>query len=204
MGKKTLCLKRLQEAGINVHEYEEVRSFEELIRYIELNPNMSIRFDDDQGTTDLPFYVIDNGDQEHLREIVEQAKIGNFTMLVSNGHQYDADQICNFVGKVSPDGTFELEYSIKKIPLRHMYRRGTTSVRGNYGDLSTYSYLNRNDNIISKQELEDILTYLFQIKIYNRDIEGTLYPYPVGVYKRNIVIWQVREEDNYGRKNFIR
>lgn len=199
MGKKTLCLKKLEEQGVNVHEYKEIRSLEELIHYVELHPNMSVRFDDEYGTTDLPFYVIDNGNRELLTTIALEAEHGKYTMLVSNGHQYDAGQVCNFVGRVDLTGKFELEYSTKKIPLRHMYRSGTTSVRGNYGESSTYDYLNQFENPISKKDLELILTYLFKMKIYNRDIEGTLYPYPVGVQKQNIVIWQVREEGNYGR-----
>lgn len=195
MGKKTNCLKNLMELGINVHEYQEVFKRDELVNYINLHPIMSIRFDDDAGTTDLPFFVVDENHPISILEISNLANAYNCSMLCSNGHQYDQDQICNFVGMVLRDGSFELEYSTKKIPLRQMYREATTVVTGSFGDYFQYHFMNKEKNILSKKQLEDILVYLFQMDCYQKRIEGTLYPYPVGVYQKTIVIWQVREEN---------
>lgn len=192
MGKKTENLKNLVEQKINTHEFQEINNIEDLLNYVKNNPKMSIRFDRNQNYEDLPFYVIDDYQEEQLGKIVKEAKKLNCTMLCSNGHKYDNDQLFNFVGRIT-DNSFSLEICNKKIPLRHIYKEKTTVIKGLLTDsVKNMKFEQKEANPITNKQLETIITFLMNIDKPNMYIEATFYPYQVGWKKEQIVVWQTR------------
>lgn len=199
MGKKYDCLNKLQEAGINVHSYENIENAEQLFAYADANPSFSIRFDRENNHHQLPFYTFDKNSfqtEEEKRvglyKIAREAKKLGCTMVCSNGHQYDDIQMCNFVFQVDTDFSFTLEWSTKKVPLRNMYEYKTSCLKGNIGeDLKEMVWINKADNPIDEKAIENILTWAMKLNIFGKAIEGTLYPEKVGILKENIVCWQL-------------
>lgn len=203
MGKKTQNLRSLLKQGINVHDFQELTTKTELLHYLEQHQKISIRFDREKEIEDLPFYTLELGQNdfsEQVEEIVAQAKQLNCTLLVSNGHQYDEIQICNFVGKMAAGDRFFIELSTKKVPLRRMYDGKTTVVEGSFLDnVQKFHFVRKEENPIEKKSLEQIVLFLMQLNLEDCYIEGTLYPKPVGMLHQPIVAWQIREEKTYGR-----
>ncbi len=198
MGKKYDSLNRLREAGINVHEYQSLSSLEELEEYAHQNLSFSIRFDRDTNYHQLPFYTYDEINfsleerEAYLKRIAEEAASLDCTMLVSNGHQYDAIERCNFVMRIESDSSFLLEYGTTKVPLRNMYEYPTSIIRGTLSDeVKNMDWINKEKNDLTVKEVEEILSWVMRLQIKNKTIEGTLYEKPVGVKKEKIVCWQI-------------
>lgn len=196
MGKKTENLKELLQQGWNVHSFEELKSEQELRMYLKKYPICSIRFDRNTEIEQLPFYVFDGEiKEETIQKILEEASLLHCTLLASNGHQYDPIQICNFVGILLEEDSFLLEISTKPVPLRNMYEWDTTTIRGSFLEPPrTYQKEKAEQNPITNDQLEQILTYLMRLNLKHFYIEGTLYQKKVGIKQEPIVIWQTRKE----------
>lgn len=187
MGLKTDNLKKILNEGINVFEFKEVSSFEELIEYVKKNNKFTIRFDRDNNIHGLPFYKYD--DDLNLNKIYEEALNKNCTLLLSNGYKYDDDLLFNFVIEIDDDNNFILELCDKKIPLRDMYSNTTTIIKGNlFSD--AYEYINRDSNKYTKKDIKNIIDFVVKKNIKYHYLEGTLYSMEVGVLYKNIIIWQ--------------
>lgn len=198
MGKKYDSLNHLKEAGINVHEYESLSSLEELERYAQQNHSFSIRFDRDTNYHQLPFYTYDEETfsleerKKYFEKIVEEAKNLDCTMLVSNGHQYDVIERCNFVIRIEGDLSFTLEYGTTKVPLRNMYEYPTSVISGTLSEeIKNMNWINKEKNNLTEEELEEILAWAMSIQVKEHTVEGTLYEKPVGIQKQKIVCWQI-------------
>ena len=199
MGAKYKSLKHLAETGVNVHEFVQLETLEELLAYADENSSFTIRFDRDKDYHQLPFYTYDNDsfqtDEERIsffRKVAEEAIEKKCTLLCSNGRQYDKIQICNFVMKVNSQMDFLLEWCTKRVALRDMYQYETSCLKGNIkDDLKDMEWSNKNSNRISDREIESILMWAFSLQILNHSIEGTLYLEKVGIYHQEIVCWQI-------------
>lgn len=199
MGKKTDCLIMLKEKHINVHAFQEVFSYDELVIYAQSHECFTIRFDRYDHLEELPFYVIRVSEyeplklEERLKNICMEAKQAKCSMLCSNGLRYDDVMLFNFVGKLLDQNRFEIEFSTKKVPLRKMYQYSTRVVRGNLVDrYQDFEFYGDDSHVIFQKDLELVLAWMQQIGYFNRMIEGSCYQVPVGVYQERIVCWQIQ------------
>lgn len=187
MGLKTNNLKKILNEGINVFEFKEISSLEELINYSKINNKFTIRFDRNNNIHGLPFYKYDN--DLDLNKIYEEALSKNCTLLLSNGYKYDDDLLFNFVIEIENDNSFILELCDKKIPLRDMYSNTTTIIKGNlFSD--DYEYINKDSNKYTENDIKKIIDFILRKNIKYHYLEGTLYSIEVGILYKNIAIWQ--------------
>ena len=199
MGIKFKTLKSLLDKKINVHSFECINELSDLIKYADNNEKFSMRFDRDKDYYQLPFYkynkaVFENDEVriEYLKNICEEAKKLNCSILCANGYLYDEIQICNFVIKIDNKANFILEFSTKKVSLREMYEYETTIIKGNIKDsLKDMEWIRKNANTISNSNIEKMISWAFSLNIIEKNIEATLYPSKVGMLKENIVCWQI-------------
>lgn len=191
MGIKVQNLKRLVSNKINVHEYEELKTYDELLEYSLNHNQFSIRFDRNVKEKDLPFYTYDkdkiNDSKTYFMNIIKEMEELGCTLLCSNGHAYDDKLKFNFVIDISDNLDFILELCDKKIPLRFMYKYKTTIIKGNLLE-QKYKFINKEDNRFSIEDIDYILKYLFNKKY--KYVEGTLYEETVGILKEKIIVWQ--------------
>lgn len=188
MGYKTRLLDNLKNNKINIHEYKEVYTKEELIEYSKHNKYFSIRFDKNEKTHNLPFYVVDNN-YINYDEIILKAKDMNASLLLSNGRNFDKYLLFNFVIEIYNNYDFILEICDKKVPLREMYKYKTTIFKGNLmKDYSSYEIINKEENIFNISDIEDII--MFSLNHKYKYIEGSIYTEKVGIYNDKLVLWQ--------------
>jgi len=198
MGVKYRNLKDLHERKINTHEFYLYKTAAELLSYSKINDKFSIRFDSDSNYHSRPFrkYNIKNFNslEERVKffdDLEKEAKKEKCEMLVSNGYLYDEIQICNFVIKIDRHHDFVLEWSTEETSLREMYNYPTSVLKGNINDsLKDMEWINKDFNQIDNKNIEEILSWSFNLECYNKNIEGTLYPINIGMYKQKIVCWQ--------------
>lgn len=71
----------------------------------------------------LPFYLVENYDQYNdiRMHILDNLNAG-MILLISDGRRYDPFLKYNMVFSIGYDSLFHAEYSIRNVPLRHMYR----------------------------------------------------------------------------------
>ena len=124
---------------------------------------------------------LENAFEYQLREVGMpcQAIIPEGTMLISDGPFTETD------------GRFIMEYRIGKEPLRHMYRKGVTTIIGNlYQDKKDWTdFVGEQKSKIGFSDLEYILNYIAKTDIYNKYVECTLYDIPVGINKERVIVW---------------
>lgn len=198
MGAKYNNLVKLYNKKINVHEFYELKTFDELLNYSNNNSMFSMRFDREIDFHQLPFYKFNKKDfkkqadvEEYFNKIILEANKLNCSLLCSDGYLYDSDQICNFVIKIDDNQDFVLEWCNEKVAVREMYQYKTSILKGNIKeDLKDMQWISKNENEIDNKDIENIINWSFKIGIINKNIEGTLYPNNVGMLKEKIVCWQ--------------
>lgn len=188
----------LKQLGLNIHKYYVPQSFKEFYDLANNLVYFTVRTDIDTAHKgNLPFYIIDMHDinqSPSLYSIWEHSTRNNLVLIVSDAIHYDKDQKYNAVVNISKDGKFMLEASALKIPLRKMYEHPANllTITGSIASpISTWQVpLPRYG--IDRIELRNLLEYLYSLKIYDRNLELTVYPYPVGVLYEPIVFWQIK------------
>lgn len=199
MGMKFKTLKDLVNKKINVHSFESISELNDLIRYADNNDKFSMRFDRDKDYYQLPFYKYSKNDfndidsrNNCLKNIIEEAKSLNCSILCANGYMFDDVQICNFVIKIDIKGNFILEFCTKEVSLREMYEYETTILKGNIKDsLKEMEWIRKGSNVIDERDIEKMLNWAFKLNVINKNIEATLYKEKVGMLKENIACWQI-------------
>lgn len=199
MGAKYKNLVKLYDKNINVHEFYEIRTLDELINYSNNNSMFSMRFDRDSNFHQLPFYKFNRNDfdnhteiNNYFKKIMLEADKLNCTLLCSNGYLYDEQQICNFVIKIDDSQNFILEWCNEKVAVREMYNYKTSILKGNIKeDLKYMQWILKKENEIDNENIENIINWAFKTGFINQNIEGTLYPINVGILKEKIVCWEV-------------
>lgn len=179
-----------------MHEYVIPETFVELCNYVTHYDKCTIRTDHKEITNDLPFYIIDSTKKSYLIELANiwtEAKEKSYKLIVTNGIKYDPIQNYNFVVRFSSNGNFTCEASDLKVPLRHMYRypEKLLSVSGNISDDIQEWKIYNNANGVNRIELKHDLEEVYTMQIMDRFIECTKYPFPVGIFKKQIVYWQI-------------
>ena len=194
MGVKTNNLNRIKELGINVHEYKEISTLEDLIEYSKYNDKFSIRFDSLDGRHNLPFYTYDKdiNSNQVFDEIIDKMNNLNCTLLVSNGYKYDQNIKFNYFLNIKENNDFILELCSKKIPLRDMYDGTiTTIIKDNlFDNYSNYIIENKDSNQYIRKDIEKILDIIIN-HINIKYMEGTVYDINVGIYDEDIAVWQI-------------
>lgn len=186
MGYKTRLLDKLKENNINVHEYKEVYTKDELIEYSKQNKYFSIRFDTNDKIHNLPFYVVDNNTIDY-DEIINKSHKMNASLLLSNGRSFDKYLLFNFVIEIDNDYNFILEICNRQVPLREMYQYKTTIIKGNLMT-NKYEIINKENNTIDDSDIKYIVMFCLNNKY--KYIEGSMYSKEVGIYKDRLVLWQ--------------
>ena len=196
MGVKKNNLDKIVQMNINVHEYKLIDNINDLIEYGNINNKFSIRFDSIDVRHGLPFYTYDsNRDtnrEELFNNIIEQMNILDCKLLVSNGYMYDNNIKFNFVIDIKENNDFILEICSKKIPLRNMYDNNiTTIITGNlFDEYKDYKITNQEYNTYTKNDIEKILDIIIN-NISIKYAEGTIYDTNVGIFNKDIVMWQI-------------
>jgi len=186
-------LKSILKQGLNVHEFHIPNTYKEYKKLINEFKICTIRTDHKKISQDLPFYIFntEKDNKEKLNTIWIETIGREYKLIISNGIQYDNIQEYNMVVKLHKNGDFLFEASELKIPLRHMYRYPLLSCSGNLKDeVSQWEVYNARYGINKIYIKNDLLT-LYNYGIFDRWLEITKYPVPVGVKKENIVFWQI-------------
>ncbi len=192
MGIKAKNLQKLLDDKVNVHRYVEINQYDDLLKYSENHPHFSIRFDRDLKEKGLPFYVYDEEEHLHdrelfLKKICQEMKELDCSLICSDGHQFDQNLKFNFVIDIDKEYNFILELSSNKVPLRLMYQYKTTIIRGNLLS-NKYDYFLNDNKEYNVEDIEYLLFYLLDKKY--KYVEGTMYNKKVGMLNDYIVIWQ--------------
>lgn len=194
MYKKIQDLNKLISLGINVHEFnipEDYNEYKNII--LKFNNLCSIRCDHESITKDLPFFVINKGDESFLNKVWEISKEKSYKLIIANGLKYDKIQNYNIVVRFTEQREFIAEISPEKVPLRYMYRypENILSISGNIDDSIRDWYIINQVYGLDKRIILDDLKELFDLNIRNKWIECTFYPSPVGLLEKNYVVWQI-------------
>lgn len=199
MYKKLKSLKELQKNRFNIFTCVVLDPMKDdastlgLIAF--LYDKVTVRFDSEIETMDdLPFYILDaDSGMSKCKEIMDKAKTLNCILIVSAGINDDCKMKYNLVYKVNNDGSFMLEASTLKVPLRHMYNSldGRVVISGNiFEEIQDWQSLGYG---VDRRELRDIIvTAYFNEHLVNKWVECSVYREDVGGLKENIIYWQVR------------
>lgn len=198
MFNKIASLNNLKNAGLNVHNFEVPEDFSQLWFLIKRFKQCTIRYDHNEITESLPFEVVHENEWEDFNKLFERISLlwydslrNNFKLIVADGLKYDPIQEYNMTVKFQKNGDFIFEASELKIPQRHMYRHPLLSCSGNIASTIHEWEIHNNryglDKTIIKRDLERLYVY----NIFDKWLELTKYPEPVGIYKKDIVFWQV-------------
>lgn len=200
MYKKLKSLKELQKNRFNIFTCVVLDPMKDdastlgLIAF--LYDKVTVRFDSEIETmNDLPFYILeaDSGISK-CKEIMDKAKMLNCILIVSAGINDDCKMKYNLVYKVNNDGSFMLEASTLKVPLRHMYNSldGRVVIYGNiFEEIQDWQSLGYG---VDRRELRDIIvTAYFNEHLVNKWVECSVYREDVGGLKENIIYWQIRQ-----------
>lgn len=193
MFNKIKSLNNIINLGLNVHKFYIPNTYEEYCDLINKFKLCTIRTDHKFITEDLPFYIYDsNKDNEtKLNSIWNEAQKKEFKLIISDGIQYDTIQEYNMVIKLQNNGDFIFEASELKIPLRHMYRHPLLSCSGNISnEISQWDIYNKRYGI-DKINIKKDLLLLYNYQLFDKWLEITKYPIPVGIKNTNIIFWQI-------------
>ena len=186
MGRKTRNLDKLVESKFNVFEYKEINTYDELLKYSKENNKFSIRFDSENIRHNLPFYIYNN--DLDLKEIFEEAKSINCSLLCSNGYKYDDKLLFNYVIDIDENNDYILELCSKKVPLRDMYKYKTTIIKGNIFEKK--HKIEQTYDKFDSSDIEYIFNFIINNDLKYKYLEGTMYSINVGIYNEKMVIWQ--------------
>jgi len=187
MYDKINSLKNIVKKGLNVHKFyipNNYNQYKDLINELKF---CTIRTDHKTQSQDLPFYIfnIQKDNENKLNEIWIESQEKEYKLIISNGIQYDNIQEYNMVVRFRENGEFLFEASELKIPLRHMYRHPLLSCSGNLKDeVSQWEVYNARYGILT----------LYNHQLFNKWLEITKYPIPVGNKKENIIFWQIIDD----------
>jgi hypothetical protein len=179
--------------GLNVHNFYIPNTYEEYKNITHQLKFCTIRTDHKFITEDLPFYIYDSNkdSEDKLISIWNESQQKEFKLIISNGIQYDNIQEYNMVIKLQKNGDFIFEASELKIPLRHMYRHPLLSCSGDISDeIPQWDIYNARYGINKINIKNDLLT-LYNYQIFDKWLEVTKYPIPVGIKNNNIIFWQI-------------
>jgi hypothetical protein len=193
MYNKIASMNRLVNQGLNVHRFYIPETYAEFCNITEKLNKCTIRTDHAIKTEDLPFYIYDVDFEGKMKGlgIWKDSEECDYKLIISDGIKYDPIQEYNMVVKFDKNGDFIFEASELKIPLRHMYRHPLLSCSGNLTDgVSEWNIINQKYGI-NKVHIKDDLLELYNYGIFNKWLEVTKYPQPVGMQNKNIVFWQV-------------
>ena len=193
MYSKINSLKIIINKGLNVHNFYIPYNYDQYKLLLNELKFCTIRTDYKTIPQDLPFYEfnIEKDDENKLNSIWNESKEKEYKLIISNGIQYDNIQEYNMVVKFNEKGDFLFEASELKIPLRHMYRYPLLSCSGNIADeISQWEIYNARYGINKLNIKNDLLT-LYNYQLFDKWLEITKYPIPVGVKNNNIVFWQI-------------
>ena len=188
MGKKYKALLDIENRNLNVHEYLYNPDFLAYYEFCKVNKDVTIRSDSDGIIECLPFYVIDDFNLISFCGVWLDIEKNGYDIILSNGHKFDNNLICNLVGYVESNGNFELEYCYDKVPLRYMYNgRNLIYSKGNIFTEELYGckYINY-ENIF-----DFVYKLLYDKELFKRHVEMSLYNIPVGTKKSNVIYWQI-------------
>lgn len=191
MYKKLTSLQNLNSLGLNVFNYWTVTSVHEVTVALQRFGRLTLRFDSKWDEDSLPFYILDtNCTESEIEQILVLADSKDCIVIASNGIQFDPFLKYNLVVQFSSNGDFIAEASPEKIPLRKMYNFPLLSVHSNIHnsliDWSTNDYYG-----LDRRDVLDTLWRLYDLQIYRKWIECTVYPFPVGLRNEEIIFWQL-------------
>lgn len=200
MGKKLKSIQKLDSLGLNHHVMCITRKLEEAVAFALAHPKGSVRTDFvSDSAYHLPFYVYETWDEfQSLLPLLKKDLVNGLELILSNGHAYDEDLRYNLVCFIDRSHQCKVEWSVKQVPLRHMYRypNQLISLCGNVDDrLANWEVTNRELNAIDLREIYTRVQELFLIVdtkgLYGKHMELSVYRVPCGVYKEDMVFWEL-------------
>jgi len=182
--------------NLNLHKFYIPDTYEEYRNLTDKFDLCTIRTDHKFISEDLPFYIFNKqkDNDEYLDLIWDEAQAKQYKLIISDGIKYDNIQKYNMVAKIQKNGDFIFEVSDLKIPLRHMYRHPSSllSCTGNLSEaIHLWHMFNKRYGIDKLIIRRDLLT-LYNCGLFDKWLEVTKYPIPVGVKRENIVFWQIK------------
>ena len=193
MYNKIKSLNTIVDMGLNVHKFYIPDTYKEYKDLVEQLGFCTLRTDHKNKTEDLPFYIFDskkdNGDKSST--IWNESLKEEYKLIISNGVKYDSIQEYNMAIKLHKDGEFIFEASELKIPLRHMYRHPLLSCSGNIADEVSQWKIYRARYGLDKITIKNDMITLYNYQIFDKWLEITKYPIPVGILNSNIIFWQI-------------
>lgn len=192
MYNKIKSIQKIVEMELNMHRFFIPNSYQEFINVLIAMKNCTIRTDHAFKTENLPFYIYDTADGfKKAEKIWSEAETEEYKLIISDGIKYDNIQEYNMVVKIDKRGEFIFEASEMKIPLRHMYSYPLLSCSGNIADKVTKWEVYNQRYGINKLDIKRDLEELYLYHIFNKWLEITKYPIPVGVQNQKTIFWQV-------------
>ena len=196
MFDKIKSLNNIVNLNLNLHKFYIPDTYEEYRNLVYKFELCTIRTDHKFISEDLPFYIFNKqkDNDEYLDLIWDKALGKQYKLIISDGIKYDNIQKYNMVAKIQKNGDFLFEASDLKIPLRHMYRHPASllSCTGNLSDgIHLWHMFNKRYGIDKLIIRRDLLT-LYNCGLFDKWLEVTKYPIPVGVKRENIVFWQIK------------
>ena len=196
MFDKIKSLNNIVNLNLNLHKFYIPDTYEEYRNLVYKFELCTIRTDHKFISEDLPFYIFNKqkDNDEYLDLIWDKALGKQYKLIISDGIKYDNIQKYNMVAKIQKNGDFLFEASDLKIPLRHMYRHPASllSCTGNLSDgIHLWHMFNKRYGIDKLIIRRDLLT-LYNCGLFDKWLEVTKYPIPVGIKSENIVFWQIK------------
>ena len=197
MFDKIKRLNNIVNLGLNLHQFYIPETYEEYKNLISKFELCTIRTDHKYISEDLPFYIFNRqkDGEEYLDLIWDEAQGKQYRLIISDGIKYDNIQKYNMVVKLQSNGDFIFEASDLKIPLRHMYRYPSSllSCTGNLSESIHLWHMFNKRYGINKLIVRRDLLILYNCGLFDKWLEVTKYPIPVGNRKENIVFWQIQQ-----------
>jgi len=193
MYDKITSLNKIVDMGLNVHKFYIPNNLDEFKTICNEFEFCTIRTDHRDRSEDLPFYLYDKSkdSKNRLNQIWDETQQGEYKLIIANAIQFDNIQEYNMVIKIQENGDFIFEASELKIPLRKMYEHPLLSCEGNIVDKPSRWKIYNNREALNKNTINNDLLTLYNFEIFNKWLEVTKYPIPVGIQNDKIVFWQI-------------
>jgi len=196
MFDKIESLNNIVKLNLNVHQFFIPKTYEEYRDLVNKFGLCTIRTDHKYISEDLPFYIFNKqkDGEEELNLIWDESQGKQYKLIISNGIKYDNIQKYNMVMKIQKNGDFIFEASDLKIPLRHMYRNPSSllSCTGNLSEGIHLWHMFKGRYGIDKLIIRRDLLTLYNSGLFDKWLEVTKYPIPVGMKNEHIVFWQIK------------
>jgi hypothetical protein len=199
MYDKIASMEWIRDTGLNIHRFYVPNNVFEFSKIVIDLEQCSIRTDHATRTKGMPFYTMDifkvKNFCKSIVDIWSESEREGYKLIVSDGIKYDSVQEYNMTIKIAENGDFDFEASPEKVPLRHMYRYPLLSCTGNVSDEASgwLPYKQRYDlnRVGIRRDLGYLYEQCYRHKLFNKWLELTKYPIPVGLQERHIVFWQI-------------